>query len=145
MSTTDTLSDKMKARASDTITASRTESDGYGESISRLDDDTAHELLSNARRRAVIDVVPSEGTIDKSTLIDAVSAAENGGEPTENQRKAVQVSLHQNHLPTLENCGVIVETKDGYGRGPNADILESYRRPSTLTDAVFHAMRILRE
>lgn len=140
MSTTDTLSDRMKANASKAGTVSP---DTVEDSITRLDRDTAHELLSNARRRAVLEAVPEEGTIDKSTLIDAVSVAEHTT-PSESQRKAIQVSLHQNHLPTLEECGVIVETEDGYGRGPNADILETYRRPTTLADAIEHAMRILR-
>jgi hypothetical protein len=82
---------------------------GTGIDVS-LSKDEIHHLLSNARRRAVINILQEESPITKRELIDRTTEREFATDITRvssSDRKRVHVSLHQCHLPKLENHGVI--------------------------------------
>ena len=72
------------------------------------------ELLNSPRRRAVLGCMESRGTpgVRWEELVRCVTEAEAGPEWTEQERKRVQISLHQNHVPALERAGVVVERRD---------------------------------
>lgn len=69
---------------------------------------TLLDIVSNSRRRLVIQVLADKGTVeDIGTFSEAVAAAEFGTPVTSDERKRVYVSLYQTHLPKLERVGVI--------------------------------------
>lgn len=75
------------------------------------------ELLNSMRRRNVLGCMESlagkEAEWDE--LVRCVTAAEAGEDWSEQERKRVQISLHQNHIPALERAGVVVERKSEEG------------------------------
>ena len=74
---------------------------------------TVCELISNARRRAVIRHVAAldaDGSVRMGELARTIAGEENDIAPTAvsaEQRKTVYVSLLQNHLPKLDAAGVV--------------------------------------
>lgn len=96
-----------------------------------LSTETVCELISNARRRAVIRHVTAldgEQTIEMGDLSRAIAGEEHDIPPatvSAEQRKTVYVSLLQNHLPKLDAAGV-VDWNDRSGtvaRGQSVDEL----------------------
>lgn len=69
------------------------------------------DLLNSSRRRYVLYYLQQEGkTVTVSDLADQVAAWENNTSPVElmeEQRKRVYISLHQTHLPKLNDANVI--------------------------------------
>jgi hypothetical protein len=93
--------------------------------------DTVCELISNARRRAVIRHIAAldgERTVGMGDLARAIAGEEHDIPPARvsaEQRKTVYVSLLQNHLPKLDTANV-VEWNDRSGavaRGRSVDEL----------------------
>jgi hypothetical protein len=68
-----------------------------------------HHILSNPRRRKTLRYLSdNHGTISVRELSEEIAAAETGeSPPPRDVRKAVYVSLHQTHLPLLDDKGVI--------------------------------------
>ena len=72
-------------------------------------------LLSNSRRRAVLELLAET---DESTVYELsrhIAGRENGTDPqqvTAVERKRVYIGLHQNHLPLMNRHGVIEYDKD---------------------------------
>lgn len=92
--------------------------------------DRIHKILSNSRRRAVLDVLRERGPMDKSEVVDAVTAVETDTPPERvcgTERKRVHVSLHQCHLPKLEEAGVVVKEDRKLTLGPNATEVHGFR------------------
>lgn len=90
----------------------------------RIDRDTFHNLLSNARRRSVVKHLHQYGSLDKGELATLVAADEVGKGPNElegDERKRVLISLQQQHLDTLKDVGVIEQERDIIKQGPNFD------------------------
>ena len=77
----------------------------------RLSKDEVFNLLRNSRRRAALQyLMERESKATRSELAEHIAAVENGVTPTElnsAQRKRVYVSLYQNHLPKMDEYGVI--------------------------------------
>lgn len=97
----------------------QTQSNSMGVSL-----DTVFNLLSAERRRRVLKLLDRYGTMRKSQLAEEIAKQEQNTESLDcQQRKRVLISLHQVHLPALENYGVIVETDYGYKLAGNADPL----------------------
>lgn len=76
-----------------------------------LPQDTAFDLLSNGRRRFVLQQLQRrrEG-VELSDLAEELAAEENGVPPDElsaQQRKRTYVSLYQTHIPKLAEAGVV--------------------------------------
>jgi len=89
----------------------------------RIDDDHVYQILANSRRRAVLDILHAHGPMTKGELAERIAERE-GNEPTGQSRKRVVVSLHQCHLPMLEDYDVLRDMKnDTYRLGPNAEPL----------------------
>ena len=97
-----------------------------GETTEGLTRDAVHQLLSSRRRRDTVELLATRGAMDKSALIDAVADREYQGEVGGQQRKRVQVSMHQCHLPKLEEKGVVVDVGGEYHLGSEADELLAY-------------------
>jgi DNA-binding transcriptional ArsR family regulator len=86
------------------------------ESESTLSKDTIFSMLSNQRRRHVLHYLKrNEGPATIRDLAEQLAAWENGvavQELTYKQRKRVYTSLHQTHLPKLDDCGVVEYNRD---------------------------------
>lgn len=81
-----------------------------------LTQDTAYDLLSNARRRLVISHLRgAEGPVSVSDLSERIAAWENdipAEELSDQQIKRVYVSLYQIHIPKLDEFGLVDYDKD---------------------------------
>lgn len=77
--------------------------------------DSVFDVLGNQRRRYVVSVLAEEdGPLDIGTLAERVAALESD-RPVEEisyaLRKSVYTGLHQNHLPKMEQAGLITSGK----------------------------------
>ncbi|WP_251343664.1 DUF7344 domain-containing protein [Haloplanus halophilus] len=81
--------------------------------------DPVYQVLGNERRRHVLQVLAAEDDpIDIGTLAERVAGLENDrpvAEVTYDQRKSVYTGLHQNHLPMMEQVG-LVRSEGGWDR-----------------------------
>jgi hypothetical protein len=76
------------------------------ESRPTLPPGTLHEVLVNDRRRATIDLL--DGEIRLRELADRIASVEADEEnPDRKVRQSVYITLHQCHLPKLDDYGVI--------------------------------------
>jgi hypothetical protein len=68
-----------------------------------------HHILSNTRRRKALQYLGNNhGAISVRELSEEIAAAETGeSPPPRDVRKAVYVSLHQTHLPKLDDKGIV--------------------------------------
>ncbi|UPV99314.1 hypothetical protein M0R88_12365 [Halorussus gelatinilyticus] len=75
----------------------------------RLDPGEIHNVLRNDRRRRAIQRLrESDGPISVDALAEHIAAAETGeSPPPRDVRKSVYVSLHQTHLPKLDDLGIV--------------------------------------
>ena len=75
----------------------------------RLPEERIHHILSNARRRRVIELLKEEsGGIELRVLAELIAEAESGeSPPPRSVKKSVYNSLHQTHLPNLDQHGII--------------------------------------
>lgn len=83
---------------------------------SELSKDTIFSMLSNQRRRHVLHYLKrNAGPATIRELAEQIAAWENGIEIQElsyKQRKRVYTSLHQTHLPKLDDCGIVEYNRD---------------------------------
>ncbi|MFW5919922.1 MAG: DUF7344 domain-containing protein [Halanaeroarchaeum sp.] len=104
-----------------------------------LSQDTAFDLLSNARRRFVLRRLQEEsGPVELGDLAAELASAETGvpvEDLTAQQRKRTYVSLYQTHVPKMVEAGVIEYDRDEgtIFPTPRVDELASYfHSPSQL-------------
>lgn len=73
-----------------------------------------HFVLSNTRRQLALEYLAKrDGVATLRDLSEEVAAAETGqSPPPRNVRETVYVSLHQTHLPTLHDLGLIEYDRD---------------------------------
>jgi hypothetical protein len=85
-----------------------------GDRLSRND---AFHVLSNRRRRYALHYLHQhDDAVELRDLAEQVAAWENGTTPAEldsSERKSVYISLHQSHLPKMDEVGVVEYDKDG--------------------------------
>jgi hypothetical protein len=76
---------------------------------SRLAETEIHDILRNNRRRHVIEhLQASVGTVTLRELAETIAAHESGDSPPPRSvRESVYNSLHQTHLPKLDDEGVV--------------------------------------
>lgn len=78
---------------------------------SSLPESVVYEILANPRRRATIrhlTTTASGRTVSLRDLATAIAAAETGQSPPPRaSRESVYNSLHQTHLPKLDELGVV--------------------------------------
>jgi hypothetical protein len=74
-----------------------------------LDESEVYDILRNDRRRFVIDTLRDDGgRATVGSLADQLASEESGeSPPPKNVRQSVYVSLHQTHLPRLDEAGVV--------------------------------------
>jgi hypothetical protein len=79
-----------------------------------LDEGTIHEVLRNDRRRLVIESLREKnGTAEVRDLAETIAAREAGADPPPtNKRQSVYVSLHQTHLPKLDDLDIVAYDPD---------------------------------
>ena len=75
----------------------------------QMDQSEVYDILRNDRRRHVIEQLREEGgRASVGDLADTIAEMESGeSPPPRNVRQSVYVSLHQTHLPKLDEAGVI--------------------------------------
>lgn len=96
-----------------------------------LDKDKTFEILSNERRRHILDILSRTDHMDKGELATLVTVRETGKPKSKinsTERKNVLVGLHQCHLPKLADYGVINYEDDTVSLKPGNDALLSYLR-----------------
>ena len=74
-----------------------------------LEEGEIHEVLQNDRRRLALEALrESGGCSTVRELSETVAARETGEEPPpRDKRQSVYVSLHQTHLPKLDELGIV--------------------------------------
>ena len=79
------------------------------ESQTDIDEREIHDILRNWRRRMVIkELKSSAGSMTLRELAETLAASESGeSPPPRNVRNSVYNSLHQTHLPKLDDAGVV--------------------------------------
>ena len=77
-------------------------------------DEVLH-LFSNERRRYVVELVDTLGPMQLAALADAISAI------TGDSRKGIYVGLYQDHLPKLDQHGVIELGERGHQVDPGPE------------------------
>ncbi|MFC5366369.1 DUF7344 domain-containing protein [Salinirubrum litoreum] len=98
------------------------------ESASTLTPAVRHEVLVNDRRRAIVELLDDETTL--RTLADEVARVEaGGGDPDRKTRQSVYITLHQCHLPKLDEFGVVTYDADRKQVRPAAGLwaIRAYR------------------
>lgn len=76
---------------------------------SSLDEGEIHDVLRNDRRRLALEALQDNGgKAHVRDLSETVASAEtNEHPPPRNKRQSVYVSLHQTHLPKLDELGIV--------------------------------------
>lgn len=75
----------------------------------RLDETVVFEILSSERRRHTIEFLrDSEGTVEVNDIAEYIAGEETGeSPPPKDSRKTVYVSLHQTHLPKMDDLDIV--------------------------------------
>ena len=100
-----------------------------------LTTDEVFHLLSNSRRRAILLTLMDHGPLPKRELSERVAEREHGvdrSELTSDDKQSVRVSLHQNHVPRLEDSDVINVEHNTISLGPNATELAKHLENDSL-------------
>jgi len=95
-----------------------------GDSSGRLDETERHEVLSNERRRRVLELLHDRTPRELSVLAEEVAAAETDQRPPpRNKRNSVYITLHQTHLPKLDGLDIVEydDREKVVTLGPRAD------------------------
>lgn len=84
--------------------------DAGARSPAEMDPSDIHDILRNDRRRLTIKHLKDhpDGRVGVRELSEAIAALETGEDPPpSDKRQSVYVSLHQTHLPKLEEFGIV--------------------------------------
>lgn len=74
---------------------------------------TLAELLSNKRRRRVVEALRDQEEVRLGDLAERIAELEEGEEPKAQARKRVYIALHQSHLPKMDTNDVVDYDVDG--------------------------------
>lgn len=78
----------------------------------------AANIFSTPRRVGLLRVLREvETPVEKSVLVDRLAEREYGGDYTPDERRRVQSSVSQSHVPELRATNVIVPREDGFTKG----------------------------
>lgn len=104
-----------------------------------LDEGSIHDVLRNERRRHTLELLRENGdTLSVRDLSERVAALETGESPApRNIRQSVYVSLHQTHLPKLDELGIVEYDADAkqVTLTDRVEDVEAYMGRPTDTDA----------
>lgn len=97
-----------------------------------LTDDEIYEVLSSKRRRDLLAHLTGSDGMTKRDLVEIVTELEYGENYSSAERKRILVSLHQCHLPKLDDLDVVEYSDDDrtVRPGPNAAVVQRYRHDS---------------
>jgi hypothetical protein len=100
-------------------------SEPLDESLKRTE---IHDVLRNDRRRLVLSRLGEvEGPVTVRDLSEYIASVESGERPApRNVRQSVYVSLHQTHLPKLDDLGIVEEVERGVRLSHHADEVTVY-------------------
>jgi len=86
---------------------------GVVDDESTLTQSEVHDVLRNERRRHVIERLAEQDTDSVRNLAEHIASIESGeSPPPRNVRQSVYVSLHQTHLPKLDDLEIVVYDDD---------------------------------
>lgn len=79
-----------------------------------LGQEQIHDVLSNERRRQTLEILKEEQTeVELRPLTERIAEIESGeSPPPRGLRQSVYSSLHQTHLPKLDDLGIVDYDKD---------------------------------
>ena len=102
------------------------------DALATLTQDDIHDVLSNSRRRHIINYLtqPTDGTATIGELTAYIACEEHDCTPedlTSQQRKAVYVGLYQCHLPTLDQLDIVDFARNDVHPTPRTQALEDIR------------------
>lgn len=101
-------------------------------------DEVCHLLQSRRRRDLLRYLADHDDPVPLSDVAEQMAAAENDSDPdqiTPEQRKRVYISLYQNHIPQLEEAGIVEYDSDDatvVGRPPAQHLYEAIIRLQTV-------------
>lgn len=73
-----------------------------------LQPETVHEILSNTRRRLVLEALQEDETLTLGELADRIASRQaDESPPPSDLRRNVYVSLQQTHFPKLDKAGIV--------------------------------------
>jgi hypothetical protein len=101
----------------------------HQERTDQLDRAEIHDVLSNDRRLQVLELLTDENPRDLRSLADDIAAVESGESPAPREvRQSVYVTLHQNHLPKLDDLDIVEydDTSKVIELGNRADEIDVY-------------------
>lgn len=105
------------------------------ESDARIEECEIHDILRNERRKRVIQELQSNSrAMTLNELVERIAEMETGeSPPPRNIRKSVYSSLHQSHLPKLDDADVVHYDERGktVSLGPKAGDLTPYMETTT--------------
>jgi hypothetical protein len=80
----------------------------------RLGEEQIHDVLSNERRKQALEILKRErDEVELRTLAERLAEVESGeSPPPRNLRQSVYNSLHQTHLPKLDELDIVAYDKD---------------------------------
>lgn len=94
----------------------REEVDARSSAESEFPLDVIFDILSNKRRRLVIEYLRKrDGSVDLTELAEHIAAVENDkpvAELSSSERKRVYVGLYQTHLPKMSDAGIVEFEQD---------------------------------
>lgn len=100
------------------------------DSMASITVDQITELLNSPRRRGLLSAFAGhpETELEWSELVLLVTEHQYGEEWVEQERKRVQISLHQNHVPRMVEHGALTDREDEegtryVGEGPHFDVV----------------------
>ncbi len=106
-----------------------------GEHETRIEECEIHDILRNERRKRVIQELQSNSrAMTLNELVERIAETETGeSPPPRNIRKSVYSSLHQSHLPKLDDADVVHYDERGktVSLGPQAGDLTPYMEATT--------------
>ncbi|WP_117595018.1 DUF7344 domain-containing protein [Haloprofundus halophilus] len=103
----------------------------------QLSEADVHDVLRNDRRRLTLERLAETGEETVRDLSEHIGAIESGEDPPpRNVRQSVYISLHQTHLPKLDDLGVVDydDNSKNVSLEGNADRVLAYMRFSGTDD-----------
>ena len=100
----------------------------------RLDETVVYEILSSERRRHTIDYLrASDKDVEVNDIAEYIAEKETGeSPPPKDSRKTVYVSLHQTHLPKMDDLDIVNYDTDT----KNVTLSDSFRDVAVYMEVV---------
>lgn len=97
-----------------------------------LPNERVHYVLSNERRKRIIEHVQERGELSKRELVDRMAEQEYGLDQSgvsAQERKRIAVAVHQSHLPVLDDHDIIEYDGRTIREGPHMHAVDPFMNP----------------